>query len=132
MTPRFGIDTSILVRLVTAEPADSFRRCLERLTTLVENDDAEIVASGIVISEAYVALQHHYGVTKEEARAGLTGALTSGLVTPLNRKETLSALKARGGSGLVDRLIAIDYVRTGHATLTLDRRMARLKGARLL
>ena len=31
MTPRFGIDTSVLVRLLTGEPAEDFEHCVSRL-----------------------------------------------------------------------------------------------------
>lgn len=126
MTPRYGIDTSILVRLVTGDPEAEFRHCVGRLTALVESEGAEILASGQVIGEAYVALQHHYGVTKAEARAGLHAVLTSGLVAPLRERAVLEALAARTGSGLLDRLIAADYAHEGLVTLTVDRRMAKL------
>lgn len=36
MTPRFGIDTSILVRLATGDPQDLYARCVARLTALIE------------------------------------------------------------------------------------------------
>ena len=60
MTPRFGIDTSVLVRLVAGEPQAEFERCVETLRTLIEDDGAEIVVSNQVIGQAYVAVQHHY------------------------------------------------------------------------
>jgi hypothetical protein len=46
--------------------------------------------------------------------------------------DTFEALAAESGAGLLDRLIADDYRRTDLSTLTLDRKMASLKGARLL
>lgn len=132
MTPRFGIDTSILVRLLTGDPAAGFRHCVEALTALVAEEGAEVLASNQVIGEAYVAVQHHYGVTKAEARSALTSVLQSGLVTPLNGAGVFAALEAMGGGGLLDRLIADDYDRAGVVTLTLDQRMAALPGSRPL
>ena len=129
--PNIGIDTSVLVRLVTGQPPDLFTLCVERLSAL-SAEDAEIFASNQVIGEAYVALQHHYGVSKEDARAGLHTTLTSGLVAPLNGRAVLDALAASGGPGLFDRLIANDYARTGMDTLTLDRRMSSLPQTRLV
>jgi len=41
MTARFGIDTSILVRLATGDPEDGFQHCVRKLTTLSEREDAE-------------------------------------------------------------------------------------------
>ena len=132
MTSRYGIDTSVLVRLITGRPADAFADCVERLRTLVESEGAEIFASNQVVGEAYVAVQHHYGISGPDARAALLGSLQSGLVSLLNGRTVLAALEASGGPGLFDRLIADDYHRAGLETLTLDRKMAGLPGARAL
>jgi predicted nucleic acid-binding protein len=131
MTSRFGIDTSVLVRLLTGDPEDLYQRCLESLTDLVE-DGAELFASNQVIGEAYVVVQHHYGVDKTDARSALISVLSSGLVAPLHGEDVLAALAARSGCGLLDRLIAEDYRRAGLQTLTLDRRMAALPQTRAL
>lgn len=84
--------------------------------------------SNQVIGEAYVAAQHHYRVSKPDARAGLLDVLRSGLVSPLDGRAVFEALEAAGGPGLFDRLIADDYSRAGLEVLTLDRRMADLAG----
>jgi predicted nucleic acid-binding protein len=126
-----GIDTSVLVRLVTGQPPDLFALCVERLSALCAAG-AEVLASNQVIGEAYVTLQRHYGVSKEDARAELHTTLTSGLVAPLNGRAVLDALAASGGPGLFDRLIANDYARAGLDTLTLDRRMASLPHVSLI
>jgi predicted nucleic acid-binding protein len=123
VTPRYGIDTSVLVRLLTGAPKTGYESCVEALTGLVEQG-AEVFASNQVIGEAYITVQHHYGVSKDEAREGLVIVLTSGLVAPLNGMSVLEALRSRGGCGLVDRLIADDYRRGGFVTLTIDRKMA--------
>ena len=130
MTQRFGIDTSILVRLLTGEP--DFEYCVAQLTRLVEDSAAEIFASNQVIGEAYVAVQHHYGVSKADARSGLIDVLRSGLVAPLGGPSVTEALNAPDGPGLFDRLIADDYHRDGLETLTLDRRMSGLPQVNLL
>lgn len=132
MTARFGIDTSILVRLATGDPEDGFEYCVRKLTALIERDDAEVFASNQVIGEAYIALQHHYGVSKSEARAALSSVLRSGLVVPLNGAGVFAALEASAGCGLLDRLIADDYRRAQLITLTLDRKMAALPEVRRL
>ncbi len=132
MAASYGIDTSILVRLVTGDPEDGFNRCVASLARLIEREDAEVFASNQVIGEAYVALQHHYGATKPEARSGLESVLQSGLVAPLNGHAVLDALAQGSGAGFFDRLIADDYERPGLITLTLDRKMAALSEARLL
>lgn len=132
MTPRYGIDTSILVRLLTGDPKAGFDHSVRKLTHLVEKEDAEIFASNQVIGEAYVALQHHYGISKNDARAALADVLGCGLVVPLNGNNIIDILKLKTGCGLLDRLIADDYHRAGLVTLTLDRKMASLPDARSL
>ena len=132
MTKRFGIDTSVLVRLLTGDPEAGFARCVGALTALVEEGGAEILASNQVIGEAYVAVRHHYGVSKPDARTGLLDVLRSGLVAPLNGGAVLAAVEASEGAGLLDRLIADDYARAGLEVLTMDRKMAALDGARRL
>ena len=128
---RIGIDTSILVRLVTGDPHDAYAYCVERLQALAAGG-AEILASNQVIGEAFMAVRHHYGVTNADACVELSNTLQSGLVAPLNGPAVLEALASSGGPGLFDRLISNDYSRSGLETLTLDRQMASLRGAQLL
>lgn len=132
MTQRFGIETSVLVRLVTGDPGPEFSRCVTVLSALVEDEGAEIFVSNQVVGEAYVAVQHHYGISKSEARTGLLDVLQSGLVSPLYGRSVVAALEASGGAGLFDRLIADEYSRANLRTLTLDRRMAVLPHVRRL
>jgi predicted nucleic acid-binding protein len=132
MTARFGIDTSILVRPATGDPENGFEHCVRKLTALIERGDAEVFASNQVIGEAYVALQHHYGVSKPDARAALSSVLRSGLVAPLNGAGVFAALEADTGCSLLDRLIADDYRRAELTTLTLDRKMSALSEVRRL
>ena len=132
MPQRFGIDTSILVRLLTRDPEDDFDYCIARLSALVGEQDSEILVSNRVVGEAYIAVQHHYGVSKADARAALLDVLQSGLVAPLNGRSAIDALSATQGAGLFDRLIADDYSRVGLETVTLDRKMAALPAAQRL
>ena len=129
MTRRLGIDTSVLVRLVTGDPTDIYEHCVQELTKLVEQGD-EVFASNQVIGEAYIAIQHHYGIDKDSVRAGLANALRSGLVSPLNGRAIIDLLESSGGAGAIDRLITDDYAHQDLPVLTLDQRMASLKGAR--
>ena len=132
MTRRYGIDTSVLLRLLTGSPASEYERCERELIALVEQDGAEIFASDQVIGEAFAALQHHYGFSGADARTALLSILTSGLVAPLNGRSIIIALEASGGAGLFDRLIADEYSRAGLRVLTLDRQMATLPAVQRL
>ncbi len=126
MTQRVGIDTSILVRLVTGEPPKAFDEAAAALTRMVEREHASVFASNMVIGEAYIALQHHYQVSKPNAKAALSSVLTSGLVAPSGGQPVLEALGTSRGCGLLDRLISLQYRAENLATLTLDRKMATL------
>ena len=132
MIRRYGIDTSVLMRLLTGEPAKEFEYCVNRLRVLIEEEGSEIFASNQVVGEAYVAVQHHYGVSKTAARASLLDVLHSGLVSALNGRSVIEALETSRGAGLLDRLIADDYTRDGMEVLTLDRKMAVLADVRRL
>ena len=132
MIRRYGIDTSVLVRLLTGMPEADYFNSVERLSALAIDEGTGVVASNQVIGEAYVAVQHHYGVNGADARAGLLQVLRSGLVSPLNGRSVLEAIQASGGAGLLDRLIANDYARADLETLTLDKAMAALPRARIL
>jgi len=129
---RYGIDTSILVRLLVAEPPKEFQRCVAQLRDLVERQGVEIVASNQVIGEAYVAVRHHYGVDSKDAKTALAKVLRSGLVAPLCGDPVLAALATDGGAGLFDRLIVADYANANLEALTLDQKMSSLPGASLL
>ena len=131
MTQRFGIDTSVLVRLVTADPADMYSHCVEQLSKLVDRGD-EVFASNHVIGEAYIAVQHHYGIEKDAVRSELGRTLRSGLVAPLNGRRVIDVLEASGDLGVIDRLIADDYSQRDLPILTLDQRMTSIRGARRL
>ena len=125
MTRRYGIDTSVLLRLITAQPFDSYSYCIEHLSGLIDSG-AEVFASNQVIGETYIAAQHHYKVSRNDASQALFQVLSSGLVAPLNGDAVLEVLNATGGPGLFDRLISDDYLRAGLEVLTLDRKMATL------
>ena len=103
---------------------------MAKLSALVENEAAEIFVSNQVIGEASIAVQHHYGVSKNHARQGLLEVLRRGLVAPLNSELVLAALEEIGGADLFDHLIADEYFRRKLRVLTLDSRMAALRDVR--
>ncbi len=93
MTRRFRIHSSVLVQLLTDEPeARLLEFCVTKPSALVQDEAGEIFLSNQVIGEAYIAVQHHYGVSKNGAHAGLLKVLRTGLVAPLNGEAVLEAL----------------------------------------
>ena len=130
MKRRYGIDTTILMRLMTGDPAKDFTKTVRALESLLEQKPgADILASNQVIGEANIAVRHHYGISKAEARAALLSVLTSGLVAPLNGPAVLDTIRHTEGCGLLDRLIVDDYSKHGVEILTNDRKMGVLPGA---
>ncbi len=128
MTRRFGIDTSVLMRLSMGDPEVDYLKNVAALTHLVEQEQAEVLVSNQVIGEAYIAMQFHYGVAKSDARMALVTVLQSGLVAAHNGAKVIEVLLSNHPAGLLDRLIAEDYRREGLETLTNDKRMAKLPG----
>lgn len=129
MTQHYGIDTSILVRLMTGDPTDDYTATVVALEKiLLEDANTKILVSNQVIGEAYIAVRHHYGVSREQARSALLSVFQSGLIAPLHGDSVIHALGQSKGCGLLDRLIAIDYTSHHVTTLTHDRKMAALEG----
>ncbi|MBO7689071.1 MAG: PIN domain-containing protein, partial [Kiritimatiellae bacterium] len=55
----FGLDTSVVLRLLTGEPPELAARALERYQQGIANGD-DFAVSDVVAAETYYALQHHY------------------------------------------------------------------------
>ena len=133
MSHRYGIDTSVFLRLLTGDPAVDYQKTVAAFEKRLEAEpQAEFFVSNQVIGESYIALQHHYGITKGDARSALVEVLTSGLCSPLHGASVLAALQTDKGCGLLDRLIADDYSARGVKVLTNDRKMSRLPDAERL
>lgn len=129
----YGIDTSVFVRLLTGQPQVDFEKTAKALKQLHdENPATELVVSNQVIGEAYITLQHFYEVSKADARKAIIDLFASGNVAPLNGQPVIDILQEDSGAGLMDRLIAQDYNKSGVSVLTNDKRMAKLSGVRIL
>lgn len=129
----YGIDTSVFVRLLTGQPLVDFEKTAKALKQLHdENPATELVVSNQVIGEAYITLQHFYGVSKIDARKAILDLFASGNVAPLNGQPVIDILQEDSGAGPMDRLIAQDYNKCGVSVLTNDKRMAKLSGVRIL
>lgn len=133
MTHHYGIDTSAFVRLLTGDPEADYAKTVKAFEDRMQAEPrAEFFVSNQVIGEAYIALQHHYGIAKADVRVAMLSVLTSGLCSPLNGASVLDALRSESGCGLLDRLIADDYASQGLKVLTNDRKMSRLASAEKL
>ena len=132
-TAIYGLDTSVFVRLLTGHLETDFQVTSKRLEMLFEREPTtELYVSNQVIGEAYITLQHHYQLNKQDAREGIRKLLEGSMVSPLNVSVVFDLLEDEFGAGLIDRLIVQDYQTKGLVVLTNDKRMAKLHGAELL
>ena len=122
-----GIDTSVLVRLLTGEPAALAAKAKARLVDAHRVRQA-VMVSDLVVAEAYHALKYHYEIESAAIRHALLEMLTSGLVQPEPGSAVLAVLQARtaGKAGFVDRLIQARYEADGMTTLTFDKAQAKI------
>jgi predicted nucleic acid-binding protein len=115
-----GLDTSVVVRLLTGEPPAAARAAARRLEAAAEAGE-RVVVCDLVAIETYHALHHHYGVPQRDARALLHRFLVSGVVEP-EPVEMVPALTATGGGRTA--------IHARYWTGTdLDRRQGDLEGA---
>ena len=128
-----GLDTSVVLRLLTGEPSDQAARAEQLLDALFERSEQAVV-SDLVVAESYFALQHHYGVPKGEAVAALRSLLESGeIVSSGVAGEVLKTSGlASAKPGFVDRLIHDGYRRRGYDMATFEKAAAKWNDTRVL
>ena len=123
----YGLDTSVIMRLV-AQTNDSYAEFVRnRVCELLDNGNGFFV-SCLVASEAYYALQHHYGNTKEEAITALRMlSEEEGFTFSLEAKTALDTPEAwKSTPGFVDRMLAGEYAGKGYVTLSCEKSFRRL------
>jgi predicted nucleic acid-binding protein len=129
-----GLDTSVVVRLLTGEPADQAARARGELESSISSGAGPVLVSDLVVGEAYFALLHHYSVPHAEAVAALLSLLSDRRILSHGAAREVLA-EVRGGNmrpGITDRLFTRGYAQQGAGTLTCDRDASRLPGVRLL
>lgn len=129
-----GVDTSVVLRLLTGEPAAQARAALRWLREVKASGITPVI-SDLVVSEVYFALQHHYGVSKAEALRHLSLFLAGGDISVDGA--VAAVLKTPGLAtakpGFVDRLIHEQYLRGGAAgTATFEKAAHTLRKVILL
>ena len=129
----YGIDTSIFVRLLTGHPESDYNTTVKALQKLQAASAAtEFFVSNQVIGEAYITLQHHYQISKKDARSAIAKVLGSGSIQPMNEQPVLDLLARQTSAGLVDALITQEYNQNDMEVLTNDQKMSKLTGAKKL
>ena len=105
-----GLDTSVILRLVTGEPVEQSEAARLWLTNLLRSGGTAVV-SDLVVAETYHALQYHYGMSKKDALAALFSMFLSRTILPAGQaaKVLLQSGLATAKPGFVDRLIHAAY-----------------------
>ena len=130
---RMGLDTSVVLRLLTGEPESLAVLAARRVESSLLGGDTVLV-SDIVVSEAYFALQHHYGLSKAAALEVLGDFLRQSGIEAVGSAKSILGMPnlAMARLGLVDRLIHAEYLRVADEMLTFEKSAARLPRARVL
>lgn len=129
----YGIDTSVLIRLLVGEPKGLAAKAQERLME-AHRLRQSVIVNDVVIAETYYALKYHYEIDTLQVRQAMLAMLTSGLIHAEPGSAVLSVLqsKAAGKAGFVDRLIQARYAADGLTTLTLDKAQAKIGKAEFI
>lgn len=123
----YGLDTSVVVRLLMNEPPE----LAEKASAFVESAIAEgndFFISDLVASEAYYVLQKYYGKSKALAISDLKAVAASPgfAFSP----EALSALNTpevwKASPGMIDRMIANGYAAKGYVTISCEKSFSKL------
>ena len=124
---RSGLDTSVLMRLLTGQPAPLAEVAREYLAGVEESGTAVFI-SNLVVSEAYFACQHHYQMPKADVLAGLLTLLSK--PTFVVQPTLLNLLAIDGLSsakpGFLDRLIHAEHAASGLKLVTFEKAATRL------
>ena len=129
-----GLDTSVVVRLLTLDPPQLASRALDYLRERQMAGDV-ICVSDWVLAEAYYALQHHYGVPKKEVLDALRQFTSSPGVKVSETAAKVLALPGLESArpGFIDRLIHRQYLQEGVSEVaTFERSASKLPRARVL
>lgn len=132
---KVGLDTSVVLRLLTGEPPDQAERAMQFLQDLSARG-GRAVLSDMVVAETYFALHAHYGVPKREALSGIRSLLESGDVEPSADGCALDVLRqmehAPQKPGFVDRLIHGQYLRSARNVASFESAFRKLRGGIVL
>ena len=129
----YGLDTSVVLRILTGRPQPFADIVLDRIGQLL-NDGCNFFVADIAVLEAYHALQHFYGNTKEEAILALRAlAQEPGFVFSFEAMSALNTPEAwKANPGMIDRMIANGYAAKGYVTVSCEKSFAKLDLAQVI
>ena len=128
-----GLDTSVVLRLLLGQPREQAVRAVAFLDELARAEHRAVV-SDLVVAEAYFALQHHYGVSRQDALMGLRRLFADGEIEPIGAAAQVLATGglASAKPGFVDRLIHGAYTNASDGMATFEKAGGKLKSVRVL
>jgi predicted nucleic-acid-binding protein len=128
-----GLDTSVVLRLLTGTPEDQASRALADIQERICRSEV-IVVSDLVVAEAYFALHYHYHVPKADALRLLEAFLAEPGISALGYVTSVLATPnlATANPGFVDRLIHAEYKAKAGRMLTFEKKAARLAAVDVL
>lgn len=129
----YGLDTSVVLRIVTGEPAALADKVDERIGELLDLGETFFIGN-LACEESYFALQHHYGKTKQEAVEALRAlAAEDGFRITEEARAALAAPDVwKASPGFVDRMLAGEYAAKGFKTLSCEKSFHKLDFAEVV
>ena len=128
-----AIDTSVLVRILSNSPQPLASDVISEVARRIAEGET-IVVSDLVASEAYYAMQHHYGVNKRSVlRALRFMSEQPGFEFSAVAQEVLSLDGLESANpGFVDRLIHGESIQGGMKILSCEKSFHRLANAEVI
>ena len=119
-----ALDTSVVVRFLTGEPAPLADKARLRMEHEVASGNV-LMVQDLVVIEAYFALQQYYGVPKKQALAALRDLFAEPGIVPEPGGVAADVLKtvtaASSKPGFADRIIHARACRDASVLLTFEK-----------
>lgn len=129
----YGLDTSVLVRLLTRDPLSEFRAAAALVDEWREGTP-RLAVSDLVLAEAYYALQYHYSMPKAAALEALEAIARHPAIAISAHARGILSLPglATAKPGFVDRLIHGHAQAAGATLVTFEKSARTLPATRVL
>ena len=129
----YALDTSVLVRILANRPQPLASDVIADVAARIA-DGNEMYVSNLVASEAYYAMQHHYGVDKRTVLQSLKSmSEQSGFIFASEAKSVLAIDGLEHmNPGFVDRLIHGESERQGMSVLSCEKSFRHLINAEVI
>ena len=128
---RVVADTNVVLRFLTRETPDHFRRA-SALFKGAEQGKIEIVVSVLVVAEAWAVLIHSMNKTPADAAVGLSNVVRLRGVGAEDADNVLTALEATNARiDFVDAYTALRAKQMDYPVASFDRDFAKRLGARV-